>query len=73
MPSLLDYNDTFVGNLREPWSPILRQQLVSLLGHAFYAIFQRMQHHLFKYDITKWWERMCDKFIFQEVDLRKKV
>jgi hypothetical protein len=31
-----------------------------------------MQHHIFKSDIEKWWERRCDEFIFQETELRQK-
>jgi hypothetical protein len=31
-----------------------------------------MLHHIFKFDIENWWERRCDEFILQEVELRHK-
>jgi hypothetical protein len=44
-------------------------------GKTFELVFragshiQRLQHHIFKFDIEIWWEIRCDEFIFEEIEL----
>jgi hypothetical protein len=49
MPMILDYNGTFVGNLREPQSPISHQQIPqSLLNrHTHNIWFKMSRDHTF--------------------------